>query len=725
MAHMADEDIGMESFDMSDDEDKVDDAAHGKLISSIQSLDGKKKHKKTIRGIPVAPTNLDLVVHANRDASKIKAEDLKLRPNLGKTELKKPMSSGELEAAKRQIARDSMVKETTKWDPVVREMRLAPQTSYTKREHGIALYETLRPKQFVPRTPLEQELYAALGKSEDILKPDKEMTVAEEKALKAMSIKEARARRAELMQHHELLSRMELKAKRLKRIKSKRYRKILRKEKEAVDKKELEQLRHTDPEAFMERMEQLERARMEERLTLKHRGGGKFSRLHKAYSKFDDKTRTAVQDMLQKSKELTKKTHGDSSSDDEEEEEEKKKKDEESAKANDSDEDTGVSNQRAMSVGKSVSKLAGGWLDGPTKFVYTQKEAASQNAASGADEVKGHREVVEGQGAPPSSSEDGKLGNSSQKVLPDVNGLDSEDETGLAEKPTTEKKVVSKKKRSAAEMAGSADSEDPLASISTTTEEVVVEKSLSEEPKSKKRKKNKKKKGKEGAGEEVSEGAADKPVRETTLQAMGDDEREKEMEEEEEDDGEGSMKVSMEELFQDEDFLEEFAKDKAELEAKSRPKVEDTTLPGWGAWAGPDYKEMPKKKAGNKKRPPKKVDKQPFVWLNPSRDEGIRKLQPKKVPFPYQSVTQYEASLRQPVSRGLVRETATKLLTKPAVVTKLGHIIKAIDKEDYFEKKSTIEADDEDKNFGVAAAKEGGAKRGSAGKQNNKRRSLR
>lgn len=61
--------------------------------------------------------------------------------------------------------------------------------------------------------------------------------------------------------------------------------------------------------------------------------------------------------------------------------------------------------------------------------------------------------------------------------------------------------------------------------------------------------------------------------------------------------------------------------------------------------------------------------------------------QPKTVPFPYTSVQQYEASVRQPVSRGFVRETAFKLLTKPEVVTKLGHIIRPLDKDDYVKEK--------------------------------------
>lgn len=74
--------------------------------------------------------------------------------------------------------------------------------------------------------------------------------------------------------------------------------------------------------------------------------------------------------------------------------------------------------------------------------------------------------------------------------------------------------------------------------------------------------------------------------------------------------------------------------------------------------------------------------------------------QPKKVPFPYTTVQQYEASLRQPVSRGFVRETAFKALNKPEVVTKLGHIINPLNKEDFFKKKEL----EDDEEFGQTEA---------------------
>ena len=40
------------------------------------------------------------------------------------------------------------------------------------------------------------------------------------------------------------------------------------------------------------------------------------------------------------------------------------------------------------------------------------------------------------------------------------------------------------------------------------------------------------------------------------------------------------------------------------------------------------------------------------------------------------------------------------MLTKPELVTKQGHIIKPLDKDDYFKKEGTVAAHDDDKNFG-------------------------
>ncbi|BFZ09220.1 hypothetical protein BsWGS_12259 [Bradybaena similaris] len=718
-------DESMETFVSDEEEDDDNGKAYNTLITKIKELSGKKSNKNVVRGIPSISSNVDLVVHAS--TSKIRLEDLNLKQRKGKSQLKKPRSDLETEKAQRQVARDTLVTEMSKWDPIVHDIRAAPQLIFSKRPHGIKMYEAVQPKAFTPRTPLEKEIYEALGKSEDIIRPNQEFTVAEERALKAMSVKEAKQRRAELLRHHELLSRMELKAKWQNKIKSKRYRKIVRKEKVVAEKKLLEELQKANPEAFLERIGQIEKDRMEERFTLKHRGGGKFSRMHKAYSKFDDKTREAIQEMLQKSRELTKKQHEASSSEDEGVEMNTSEAGGRNENTNESGDDdakkTGARTSQLEFL-KAVNKKAGGWLDThKTTFVYTQPASESSTAAR-ADEP-----VVENMSVDtpaknmsvdtPAKNIDSVVSNIEVKTLREAHAHklgDGENEVGIALSDVpdhphdgsvedTRNKVIPALNNMTVDLTKhhlghtknqeESDSEDSNVEeldINTTKKNVSKnQQSILNEPKKKRRRRNKKK-NKEDPGSDTTANK-EKPVKEIML--VSDEVVNNNEDNADEIDSDDGMKVTMEELFQDEDVVEQFAKEKAEAEERSRPKLEDTKLPGWGSWAGPDYKnskqnERQKQKAiarAKRAQLQKEKIKQPNVWLNPNRDEAIRKLQPKTVPFPYTSVQQYEASVRQPVSRGFVRETAFKLLTKPEVVTKLGHIIRPLDKDDYVKEK--------------------------------------
>ncbi len=71
----------------------------------------------------------------------------------------------------------------------------------------------------------------------------------------------------------------EAKLKRQNKIKSRKYRKIARKQKEKEREKEIEELRKTDPELAMEKMQEDEKSRILERATLKHRNNSKFMQL--------------------------------------------------------------------------------------------------------------------------------------------------------------------------------------------------------------------------------------------------------------------------------------------------------------------------------------------------------------------------------------------------------------------------------------------------------------
>jgi len=52
--------------------------------------------------------------------------------------------------------------------------------------------------------------------------------------------------------------------------------------------KEFESLKDDNPEEALDKLQQLEKRRVEERMTLKHKGAGKWAKLQAIRSKYDD-----------------------------------------------------------------------------------------------------------------------------------------------------------------------------------------------------------------------------------------------------------------------------------------------------------------------------------------------------------------------------------------------------------------------------------------------------
>lgn len=112
-------------------------------------------------------------------------------------------------------------------------------------------------------------------------------------------------KRAEFLKLKAMQSYQEAKFKRLKHIKSKRYRKILRLEREKNEEKKLTKLEKDDPVQFKEVLQEMEKKRMMERMSLKHKNTSKWSKQQVIYGKFNDKAREQVHEQLDISKKLT------------------------------------------------------------------------------------------------------------------------------------------------------------------------------------------------------------------------------------------------------------------------------------------------------------------------------------------------------------------------------------------------------------------------------------
>merc|ERR1711962_867024 len=133
---------------------------------------------------------------------------------------------------------------------------------------------------FKPQNAMEMEIAAVLKGSKPLLeRKDKELTQAEEEALKSFDLEEAMERRAQLQKARALQSYYEAKSRRIKKIKSKKYHRVLKKEeKKVLDKIDVSGLAKEDPELFKSELAKAEKMRALERANLRHRNTSKWAK---------------------------------------------------------------------------------------------------------------------------------------------------------------------------------------------------------------------------------------------------------------------------------------------------------------------------------------------------------------------------------------------------------------------------------------------------------------
>ncbi|KAI1234628.1 U3 small nucleolar RNA-associated protein 14 A, partial [Lamprotornis superbus] len=198
-----------------------------------------------------------------------------------------PLSKEEAKRVVREAAYVTTSKDVGKWQQVVLQNRRAEQLVFPLRqdiatvtplERATSAWKTYlgavrmdgdiqgstcsSPHPLAARTPLEQEIFGLLHKTQQPI-TDPLLTAEEVASLQAMSLEEARRRRAELQKARAVQSYYEAKARRAKRIKSKKYHRVLKKSRRRQALKEFEQLHKSDPEAALARLEELEQLRMQ------------------------------------------------------------------------------------------------------------------------------------------------------------------------------------------------------------------------------------------------------------------------------------------------------------------------------------------------------------------------------------------------------------------------------------------------------------------------------
>ncbi|XP_035204575.1 U3 small nucleolar RNA-associated protein 14 homolog A-like, partial [Stegodyphus dumicola] len=312
---------------MQEEHAEVHDTPELNSSDILNSKKEKRKRKVVQRSEPsLNITEFDLT-EIGKEKVKLKELIKTSRNNSGQMLVKKqlenakklkrlsvPLSKPQLEKIKRTVAYEKVCNEVSKWDPVVRSNRTADQIVFPLKKEELRLESLDRVSEnFVTKHPVEVAVSELLQKSENILDKEKVLTPAEEKALQAMSLEEAKLRHSELMKHRALISYKEAKARRQNKIKSKRYHRILKREKLKKMMKEFEELQKTDAAAALEKFLEADKLRILERMTLKHRNTGKWAKQQKIRAKYNPESRSNLKEDILIGRQLREKVAVDDS----------------------------------------------------------------------------------------------------------------------------------------------------------------------------------------------------------------------------------------------------------------------------------------------------------------------------------------------------------------------------------------------------------------------------
>lgn len=135
-------------------------------------------------------------------------------------------------------------------------------------------------------------------------------------------------------------------------------------------------------------------------------------------------------------------------------------------------------------------------------------------------------------------------------------------------------------------------------------------------------------------------------------------------------------KLSLAEAFENDDIINDFEQE-VEKEDKKNNVTEEALLPGWGSWGGQGVKERNSKYI----KKVSLVKKKDRIIISSAPNEKLQKHLISSVPFPFKSLQDFEASMRLPIGRDFIPETAHRKLTMPAVVTKAGTVIEPMSED--------------------------------------------
>lgn len=702
--------INDQAISASEDEEGSDDERkHKKLLEAISSMGGRKRKKQNERSEASVQVS-EYFVNAEGTGDKVNLSDLlgtvektsgasnktkkqlrNLQSSKGTLEL--PLNKQQTEKIQRGIAYEKTTTEVSIWKNIILQNQKAEQMVFPLNQESSA---PRRVEQVVAgwkvQTPLEQEIFRLLhGNSQPVNDPV--LTPVEEQSLKAMSLEEAKIRRAELQKARALQSYYEAKAKRTKKIKSKKFHKIQNKAKRKDFLKQFDEMVKTNPDGALEELKKMELSRMEERMSLKHQNSGKWAKSKAIMAKYDDSARKAMQEQLQVNKDLTQKIVVPSDDEHESVEEELE------------------TVPDFVNDPEPVIDPVNPWMRG--RLTHEEPEVSavpSEDVQAAGEENEEEEELIgefERKRKLRQADEEDLIPTEEEQPASEVveedvveasdkeEEEDEDEEEDVSEFNTLFRLMRSEKTLEASgQTLNTEDEEGALNEGQVRVRDIedlevldeVVEGRPVEEPS-----------GTPSAAPEATSETPLKKRREISLTEVLTKEAKAVkvpflptvVDEEERDEQISIIK----EAFAGDDVISDFIKDKSNQEAAGRPEVVDLTLPGWGEWGGVGLKPSRWKRKRFRIQmappPPRQDQKLPDVIISEKRSASVASHQVSHLPFPFQNTAQFESTIRTPIGPTWNTQSVVKSMTKPKVITQMGAIIEPMVKEDYIKHKST------------------------------------
>ncbi|TXT09160.1 hypothetical protein VHUM_02634 [Vanrija humicola] len=601
----------------------------------------------------------------------------------------------------REAAYEKTKEEGQKWSGLMKRVKEAEHLSFPlqAQDRGGVKSAGELVAAFKPENEHESAVQALLSKAN---LTDKGVTAAEDAALRGqdLTVEEIAARRAELRHQRELIFRAEAKAKRVSKIKSKTFRKLARKrdaKAAAADADQgisLEDLERLDPEAAEAEVERLERQRALERATLRHGArSGRWARdVGGDGDEFEEKRR-AKEEMLSIKQRLQRKIHG-------------KGSDDESSDASDESDDDADLDEDEIKT-RAFDQLAA--LDAKTaaegepkkkglmQMAFMQK-AAERELKKVAEAEADLRKDIEMFGAErdDSGSEDEeaeviKLGEG-RMVFSGPAGAAAPAQTSKPKAKAAAAAASPARPRSPSPAAGFLGDVNPWLEGGASSGPSRKRNTISNNAEARAVRGIKKAaKGAEADDDDrVDIDVAPKAAKAKKAAAA-------KAESDSEDEADELLPISgvkafaqrslVAEAFAGDDVVADFAAAKAAQVAADAPKVEDTSLVGWGSWGGKGVKKRKgptaarflKTTAGVEEKDRKDAGRANVI-ISEKKEKKAAAFLPKDLPYPFTSVAQYEASFKNPVGGEWNSRAGFQRQTIPRVVKKPGAIIEPIRK---------------------------------------------